>query len=875
PVQKAAAAWTMDDCMWMFQNSDDVKADTEMMLELCTEISEMAKSFEKMLVIPNGSDVFKSLCSRVKQYCQEAKDLQGLDLRQEVAITIGVMMGCDVFLNEQFASSQKEAVPQVLNYLTSTLGVTKKDLAQVSSRLVSQMDAVRPEAAQLAGRKRPSEPGSGSEPKAKTGKTPKVKGESKESKAPESADVKKNKKRRQDSVTSLPSRSSTGSKKKVARVILYWGLKFPGIPILLSKKDVSDAFKWIPVALPDSRFFAADLPASYLDSEFDATLVYGFMTFGWRGAPGEYMAYAWVLKAAHEAHGPSNPDWEATDVAFHSFVLMDDSVLIEPDIGMRPWISVETAEAVTKQTLGPKAINPEKDEVEGALETRKLIWGLNYDTHRGTVSLPSVKVEKAFHLLHLPEFDFGCRRVPLRLIQELRGNQQYWLAVFPGLAPYLGATNDLLGPPDAEGNAVPKGREPEAVWRRFWEAVELQRVLVDSQAIWESRFSHSLLGALTLPEYLSFPGLRDRVVWASGDATTEVVGAIDWDARVAVVEPVSDLWSPLQLLLRDSTQPQEQGPEGCFTPGPHPVGQEEEEEVMISLAELLAVLALVSARWKHWTGKVVVYAGDNQNVIRWIAAREAGPAAARFLLQVLGAAEAAGHFRFFAEYIRTYHNVAADDLTRRPPEEVLRENKLERAQASEHLQELLNRPWARRALIWSTMEDDDRSAALQLSIRRNPPGPPAGVTGPLKLRVFEFAEGPPVYTRELAKEGAECKHYQRADAAWSGPTAPTSPQGKWDVVCWSLGRGGSSVSLEEVLRCQPKVLIVDSLTSPGLKDIEQGLKEGITIDEEPATLPLVKYNLDWKLPDPSVPPEAWMPGSWDGRVGGKGKQGGK
>ena len=113
---------------------------------------------------------------------------------------------------------------------------------------------------------------------------------------------------------------------------------------------------------------------------------------------------------------------------------------------------------------------------------------------------------------------------------------------------------------------------------------------------------------------------------------------------------------------------------------------------MISLAELLAVLALVSARWKHWTGKVVVYAGDNQNVIRWIAAREAGPAAARFLLQVLGAAEAAGHFRFFAEYIRTYHNVAADDLTRRPPEEVLRENRLGRTGAVEHLRELLNRP---------------------------------------------------------------------------------------------------------------------------------------------------------------------------------------
>ena len=215
--------------------------------------------------------------------------------------------------------------------------------------------------------------------------------------------------------------------------------------------------------------------------------------------------------------------------------------------------------------------------------------------------------------------------------------------MFPGLAPCLGATNDLL---TRRVTRFPKER------------------------------------ALSLPEYLSFPGLQDQVVWASEDATTKVIGAIDWDAGVAVVEPVKDLWEPLQTLLRDSLRPSldphKDGPEGCFTRGPILPAKEGEGEVMISLAELLA---LVSARWKQWVGNVVVYAGHNQNVIRWIASREAGPAAARFLLQVLGAAEAAGHFRFFAEYIRTYHNVAADDLTRRPAEEVLRENRLERPPA--------------------------------------------------------------------------------------------------------------------------------------------------------------------------------------------------
>ncbi|CAE7617473.1 kptA [Symbiodinium sp. CCMP2592] len=700
--------------------------------------------------------------------------------------------------------------------------------------------------------------------------------------------------------------------REVARVILYWGLKFPGVPILLSKKDVSDAFKWLPVALEDTKFFAA----SYVEADHDATLLYGYMTFGWRGAPGEYMGFAWVLKAGHEAHGPSNGRWEASDVAFHSFVLMDDTVLVEPDIGLRPWVSVEVAEQMTRAALGPRAINPEKDAVEGALETRKLIWGLTYDTGRGTVSLPIVKIEKAYHLLHLPQFDHGNRVVPLRLVQELRGNQQFWLAVFPSLAPYLGATNDLLGPPDDAGNARPKGPDTEATWQRFWEAIELQRVLVDSQGTWEARFSHSLLGALTLPEYLSFPGLQDQVVWASGDATTQVVGAIDWEARVAVVEPVKDLWAALREFLSSSYLEREdleksegrfgpgratgsssqEGDEGSFSPGP--ASEEGEEDVMISLAELLAVLCLVAARWRAWSGKVVVYAGDNQNVVRWIAAREASPPAARFLLQILGAAEAVGHFRLYAEYIRTYHNVVADDLTRKNVPDVLRENNLKRIEGRGTMVELLDRSWANRALLWATMEDDDRGIALQLCLRRSPPGPPTSVTGPLPLRIHEMALGPPVYTRELTKEGAVCTHQQRLGTEWSGPTAPTAPAGKPDVLCWSLGRGGSQVPLADVLRFDPECIVVDSLQSTGLKSLRKGLGDGwfsqldlfsgrsfgdqvwwrrwalvavrkdgsrkhppkLSPDEEPVTLPLARYNLEWRAPDSKAPPETWKPG---------------
>ena len=57
---------------------------------------------------------------------------------------------------------------------------------------------------------------------------------------------------------------------------------------------------------------------------------------------------------------------------------MDDSILIEPDIGVRPWLSVQTCETCTKKALGSGTINEVKDEVEGALEATKLIWGLMY-----------------------------------------------------------------------------------------------------------------------------------------------------------------------------------------------------------------------------------------------------------------------------------------------------------------------------------------------------------------------------------------------------------------------------------------------------------------------------------------------------------------
>ena len=56
---------------------------------------------------------------------------------------------------------------------------------------------------------------------------------------------------------------------EVAKLILWWQLRYPGMDVLLAKKDVAEAFKWVPVRSSDARLFAADLPGSEFGASED------------------------------------------------------------------------------------------------------------------------------------------------------------------------------------------------------------------------------------------------------------------------------------------------------------------------------------------------------------------------------------------------------------------------------------------------------------------------------------------------------------------------------------------------------------------------------------------------------------------------------
>ena len=93
---------------------------------------------------------------------------------------------------------------------------------------------------------------------------------------------------------------------------------------------------------------------------------------------------------------------------------------------------------------------------------------------------------------------------------------------------------------------------------------------------------------------------------------------------------------------------------------------EDVQQLLISLAELITFLALAAHQAPQWEYKLVVYLGDNTNVVGWLVTRTTNNRYARFMLRVLVRIESAHHFQALAVYIRSGNNVFADDLTRLP-----------------------------------------------------------------------------------------------------------------------------------------------------------------------------------------------------------------
>jgi len=266
---------------------------------------------------------------------------------------------------------------------------------------------------------------------------------------------------------------------------------------------------------------------------------------------------------------------------------MDDSVVLEPMLGDRPWKNTMCLEEQIHRCWGPHAINEEKKEEEGEWPPSQLIWGLEMvfptpEDPEGNITLPEPKRIKGQYLLALPSLQPGSRVVSYKLAQEVVGCAGHWCTAQPRLwnempALYRMLTQDRPG----SGEVDPTGSEAQKrrAWEDWDEALEFLRYLLEDDEAWRTTFSAGFEAHLAPRELLALPGQAKRTCFIGGDATLERVGAVDHHAKVYMLGPAAEMIR----YLRERIDP-------------------EDDELMeiIAVAEMITFIALAALRAPKW-----------------------------------------------------------------------------------------------------------------------------------------------------------------------------------------------------------------------------------------------------------------------------------
>ena len=182
--------------------------------------------------------------------------------------------------------------------------------------------------------------------------------------------------------------------------------------------------------------------------------------------------------------------------------------------------------------------------------------------------------------------------------------------------------------------------------------MEVVRIICKEKGAWGQLFSSSCAAVLRPEQRVTLPGQAEATGYQGGDATPSTSAFVDWKDKIYTRQDMQDgLYEALRALFPDLP----------------PL-------VLIALAELMSYVCTACVRGRFWRGQTKWYASDNRNTVGWIRDRYAQHPIAQFLLRVLGIAESIWGFDSYSIYIRTYHNLIPDDLTREGWEEAQRQS---------------------------------------------------------------------------------------------------------------------------------------------------------------------------------------------------------
>ena len=555
---------------------------------------------------------------------------------------------------------------------------------------------------------------------------------------------------------------------QIVRRILWLKARYPGVDVVMAKKDVAGAFRLLWVDPKDVEIFGGEVPwnpslmGSCTQEEKkktdpkNLTMLYLVSSFGFSGSPGEWNMWGRATEEVHRAHCPSEARRDGA-VHFDGKILVDDMVLVEPVLGLRPWVSSEVYEGAVTKLLGEKAVNAIKDAEEGTFGPTQIVWGLSIDAKQEKMSLPESRILKGAYLLNSALFNYGEKQLTLKDLQRFRGIATGWSVIVKGLKNELKAADLFLGGVDGGAPIRPSSslstkQKEELAWEDLWALFEDCRWLCARSETWSEKFGGDIRELLPAMERLAIPGqMKLAAVFVSSDATLDVLGAIDWTNGLMCREELEVLKPWIKQVLESE-------------------GIAEDSKLAIHVGEMLSFVAFACKVGPHWVGKVVIYGGDNKVVYNWINGRKSGVRAGRLLVRVLNLVEMRFRCQVLGGWWRTFHNEDADAITRLSREEVTKlaaRKGWKEVDIKESIQEALRdtERFGPCFLSWADEADRDEKRRLH------------------ELRVFRAIHREPKALKELQIEewtsgarGVKDFEYFRSNTA-SGPK----------IVCGTIG----------------------------------------------------------------------------------------
>ena len=172
----------------------------------------------------------------------------------------------------------------------------------------------------------------------------------------------------------------------VARRVLHRKRRYPGVPMLISRRGEKWAFKLIPISTKDLL---------YMGCRFSRYVcLYISLFFGWQPSPANWGTVSTRLMQFIAARRPDNAHSERPE-AYVANKYVDDGAFLDPWLSLRPWQPISLWGSAICRFLGPAAVDIEKRDLDGPSDTQINLRGITLCTASNTFTLLAEKISRA------------------------------------------------------------------------------------------------------------------------------------------------------------------------------------------------------------------------------------------------------------------------------------------------------------------------------------------------------------------------------------------------------------------------------------------------------------------------------------------------